>query len=63
MTMTQLLPASETKADDEEVARRMRGDVTRRLRPVCEHLPADAFAVLVDDVCRVKLRCPPRRID
>jgi hypothetical protein len=35
---------------------RLRANVAARLRGVCGHMTADAFAVLVDDICATKRR-------
>jgi hypothetical protein len=41
---------------------RLRADVEARLRGICGHLTADAFAALVDEICARKRRwardCP-----
>jgi hypothetical protein len=37
-------------------APRLRADIEARLRDVCAHLTADAFAALVDDIYATKLR-------
>jgi hypothetical protein len=55
-TSLALATALATAEADAAAERRLRADLTDRLRRVCADLPPADFAVLVEDICTLKLR-------